>query len=294
MPWLHHPRFVRTRDYILASLQSKEVQFRKTKPVIFLCGGYESRRRDRLAQYLRGNLDALVFYAEDIWAVIVAEPTANALAMEDRLAQLSDIVILVVESPGTFAELGAFSLSPSLRIKLLPILEIRYRGSGSFIETGPVRWVDAQSNFGPSIWVDHNSILDAAGEITARIQPLRDTRATLVDDIAHSEKHQLLFACDLVAIFGPCPVAHVEYYLDVLIGDGQGANARFLLALAKALQLIDQTPSGRYFRPLDAGVLRTFHRTNHYVSIPDLRAKAVSTLQTMPDGLEALEEMEGR
>jgi F-type H+-transporting ATPase subunit a len=44
------------------------------------------------------------------------------------------MVLIVVESAGTFAELGAFSLSEPLRKKLLPIVDKQFEGVQSFIE----------------------------------------------------------------------------------------------------------------------------------------------------------------
>src|SRR5690606_23367334 len=112
------------------------------------------------------------------------------------------------------------------------------------------------------------------------------------DDIGLSEKHQLLFVCDLVAIFGPCPTEHVEYYLNTLVGNNCGARAQFLLALARALRLVAQTASGHYFRPLDGALLKSFHKTPKYVDIVSLRAKAISSLQTFAEGRAALTELE--
>ena len=62
--------------------------------------------------------------------------------MEAKLAGLSDIVIIIVESPGTLAELGAFSLSDPLRKKLLPLLDKKYRTGQSFVavlHAGPTK-----------------------------------------------------------------------------------------------------------------------------------------------------------
>src|SRR5207253_2868759 len=116
--------------------------------------------RERLAEYVRKRReDTRVFYAEEVWAAISTIETMSALEMEAKLATLSDIVIIIVESIGTAAELGAFSLSPELRKKLLPILDVAFRKSESFIETGPIRWVDKDSDFRPAIWAKHKSIL---------------------------------------------------------------------------------------------------------------------------------------
>lgn len=183
LPWFNHPKFQAIRDETLAKFRAKDVHFRKVKSVVFLCGGAESPRRDRLAQYLRKqwDKDVLVFYADDVWSVIAERRELNALQMEKELASLSDLVLIVVESPGTFAELGAFSLSDPLRKKLLPLVDVRFQPDPSFINTGPVRWIDSDSLFGPTIWVDHNSILTAGPKIDERMKRLpRPTRAVFI------------------------------------------------------------------------------------------------------------------
>src|SRR4029077_14833460 len=122
-----------------------------------LCGAVNSPVRDRIAEYLRARTDTLVFYADEVWARL-ARADLNALEMEDQLAGLADVVMIVVESPGTYCELGAFSLSPGLRKKLLPLIDARFKGSQSFINTGPVRWIDSESRYGPTIYTDDSVI----------------------------------------------------------------------------------------------------------------------------------------
>jgi len=55
--------------------------------------------------------------------------------MESDLARLADLVIIIVESPGTFAELGAFSLSDELRQKIYD--RARNPESHQSLYTGP-------------------------------------------------------------------------------------------------------------------------------------------------------------
>ena len=145
-PWLNHPRYVPTRERLIGYLQSDRYRFRRLDPVILLCGGADSSRRATLRDYLRRHNPKLsLFYAERVWEHIASRATRGALKMEEDLAHLADLLIIIVESPGTFAELGAFSLSESLRLKLLPIVDTAYRHEQSFIATGPLRWIDAES-----------------------------------------------------------------------------------------------------------------------------------------------------
>lgn len=92
--------------------------------MLFLCGAAGSRNRDTLRDYLRKHSQRLnLFYAERVWEQIASQAGRSALKMESDLADLADLVVIIVESPGTFAELGAFSLSDPLRKKVLPIVD---------------------------------------------------------------------------------------------------------------------------------------------------------------------------
>jgi hypothetical protein len=155
------------------------------KHIVFLCGAANSIARPNLHNYL-STWEAetmLVFKADDVWAKIASTAGLNALQMEGLLADLADAVIIIVESPGTFAELGAFSNSEPLRRKLLPVLDIRYRDANSFINSGPVHWVNSDSLFRPTVTVDLSTILVAAKEITDRLDRLEPPSRQRVDNV---------------------------------------------------------------------------------------------------------------
>ncbi|WP_318403348.1 retron St85 family effector protein [Photobacterium leiognathi] len=143
----------------------------------FVCGGdpkYCSRRGE-IEDYLSKHAKHLLtFRAEYAWETISnTQSDVNALELEEWLADLSDAVIIIVESFGTVAELGAFSLSKPLRSKLLPILDRKYKNDESFVNTGPVRWVDQDSVYSPTIYADFDTILTIVPEILIRIDSSR-------------------------------------------------------------------------------------------------------------------------
>jgi len=294
MTWLNHPKFARVRDDILEAVRRNEYRFRRTPNVLFLCGASNSLPRERLAEYIRQRReDTRVFYAEEVWAAISTIETMSALEMEAKLAALSDIVIIIVESIGTAAELGAFSLSNELRKKLLPILDVAFRKSESFIETGPIRWVDKDSDFRPAIWAKHNSILESAAEIESRLNKILPAPAR-VPDLAASPKHLLFFVCDLVAIFGPCPSPHIEFYAEKILGQKEN-SVRMLLGLARAMRLLNAFQSSgteMFYRPLENGTLPVFHYSKRHFGIPSLRTKVLSVMQTIPAARSALRDLE--
>ena len=146
--WLEHPRYVPVREALISYLHSDRYRFRRLAPVVFLCGAAGSASRDALRNYLSRHAPNLgVFNAERVWEHIAARTDCGALKMESDLAALADLVVIIVESPGTFAELGAFSLSDPLRKKVLPIVDRKYQNEPSFLSTGPLKWIDRESNF---------------------------------------------------------------------------------------------------------------------------------------------------
>ncbi len=296
MDWLHHPRFARERRRVLDQLRRDRYDFRRIKKVIFLCGGFRSTRRDTLNAYLeRYSEDCLVFYAEAVWALIASTvPAANALAMEEKLAALSDIVIVIVESPGTFAEVGAFALSGPLREKLLPVMDVAHRGGDSFLSTGPIRWVDEESRFRPTIWTNLNQILLAAGEIDDRLKRIPKTKPMRVLDLEASPKHLIFFICDLVAVFGPCPREHIVGAVAELLPPGVHIDVDLYLGLGKAMKLLRSFQSEgeeMFFRVLVDGKLLAFQRRRH-LDLSTLRSHILSAMQACAPCAPALAELD--
>jgi hypothetical protein len=192
--WLQHPRYVHIREGLVQHLRPPKYRFRRLNPVVFLCGSDGSKGRDALREYLHKYTPNLsVFYAELVWEIIASLGERDALQMEEDLAKLADLVIVLVESPGTFTELGAFSLSPSLRKKMLPIVDEKYRHDVSFITNGPLKWIDSESVFKPTIYTNLDKNLLAADQVQERIQRIAKPHSTKLEDLATSPKASSVF-----------------------------------------------------------------------------------------------------
>ena len=63
----------------------------------------------------------------------------DLLTYEELLAELSDEIIIVVESHGTICELGAFALDNKLMKKLYVINDSSFEKKDSFVNAGPIR-----------------------------------------------------------------------------------------------------------------------------------------------------------
>jgi len=293
--WLHHPSYAHFRDGLIERLKRPSYTFKNLRNVIFLCGSANSAPRDALAAYLRKyHPNKLVFYAEEVWSHMAKNSASSALEMENRLAELADIVIIIVNSPGTFAELGAFSLNDRLRRKLLPILDVDHRDAPSFINTGPVRSVDTDSAYRPTIYTKLPAILGAIDEIESRLRRIPHRYRESVQDLASSPKHILFLLSDLVTIIGPVPVSHLSYYLERILGRPPSCDIETLLGLCVSLKMLAYYEVGavrRYYRPLQGDRLIPFQHKKMF-DLSEERAKFLSVLQNIPEARQILEAIE--
>lgn len=301
--WVEQAKLRSACDRIVQSLSPEHYRFRRISPVIFICGGLDSPRRNTLHDYLKKRKpDLQIFYAERVWELISTNPGLGALKMESDLAALSDLIVIILESPGTFAELGAFSHVDSLRRKLLPILDRKYRAANSFINTGPIQWIDIESDFRPTIWTRLNQILECAPELELRIASIPKPKPEKVSDLARSRKHLVFFVCDLIGVIAPTTIDAVELFMSKIIPMVPAAalEIRLLIGLAEAMGLITKdevTIAGKavtFFSPASTEALQHPYHRIKWVSLAELRTEFLSGLQSIPDAVAVMKKINSR
>ncbi len=109
-------------------------KLRVSKPLkaVFLCGGAISTRaslrpenlRDYLLRYSPIKLSHPIILAESAYSLYRDAHYDDLISMEEDVAQLSAIVLVIAESAGSLAELGAFSSNEY--IKPSAALNLRY------------------------------------------------------------------------------------------------------------------------------------------------------------------------
>jgi len=159
------------------------------KITIFLCGADVSKKeklRYQIAQLL-GNywysLQYDIIYPEDIFEeLLFSSHRSNLLSLENLLAESVDAVVLIPESPGSFAELGAFANNEKLRSKLVCIIDKQYKKDKSFINQGPLKLIKKANKHG-LIFIDPNGIDKEIARITAALRKMKKTSNKIVDKI---------------------------------------------------------------------------------------------------------------
>lgn len=124
---------------------------------IFLCGGDIGRKKlSDQEQYffnsMRGAIYDLLLSRRAIFdRVKLAEDTKNwaehgtinnLIDFELAIADMAGVIILILEGPGAYAELGSFSVLPSLSEKLILVVNQEIIDKESFIHLGPIKYLD--------------------------------------------------------------------------------------------------------------------------------------------------------
>lgn len=298
--WFKHPKYLMARSKFCSEFTPwKLTNLHSFLPkVLFICGGNEKvcKNRKIVEEYFQKHLpQILTFRAERAWDVISQDKSANALYLEEWLADFSDVVIILVESFGTVAELGAFSLSSNLRRKLLPILDKSHSKDESFINTGPIRWVDNDSKFGPSIHANFRSILTCMPDLESRINrrtiDATDTSRT-IGSYYFTNKVMLFFLVYLVAALGPISIKEIVGITNDIINYKEKKVISFILSIGVALNIfrvlnIEKT---EFYTCVDYKKL--FRDTSTRIFLNNIqisRAKSLSFLSTIPIFKKSLE-----
>ena len=94
-----------------------------------------------------------VYYPEDLFEELLGRKGYDLLELENMLADSVDAVVILLESPGAIAELGAFANHSKLCKKLVVIIDRRHKGTRSFIMLGPIKYL-RNNKYGKVIFHD--------------------------------------------------------------------------------------------------------------------------------------------
>lgn len=95
-----------------------------------------------------------VYYPEELFEELLGRGKHfDLLSLENLLAESVHTVVIILESPGAIAELGAFANHKELCNRLVVIVDSKYLKAKSFIVLGPIRYLKKKTK---SIVIDHN------------------------------------------------------------------------------------------------------------------------------------------
>ena len=161
------------------------------KTTIFLCGAdisHKDKMRYKIAEALKNNwLYRFYFdivYPEDIFdELLYGSNTTDLLSLEGLLADNVDAIVMIPESPGSFAELGAFANDEKLRQKLICIIDKKYKKNKSFINKGPIKLVK-KANKNGLLYIDPKNIENETDKLVTALKKVKKVSSKKSDKIS--------------------------------------------------------------------------------------------------------------
>ena len=195
---------------------------------------------------------------------------SNLIDFETLLAGLAVAVILIVEGPGAYAELGAFSVIPEISPKLISIYNVKALSSRSFIEWGPIKYLEKHKRtIFPHEWgfdlvinkgeVEYKLVNDQ--DLTSLVeiivsQVLSDvkikTKSSSIFDLKN-EAHICLLVADLIYIFSALKIREINDYLEEFfsIDLAERRLGEFLYSLERLKIIKKKSVGATYYLPGD-------------------------------------------
>jgi len=174
-------------------------------PFVLLCGGEvpdikegkpTASLRDAFlkSEPFSAIKNAKILQIEEIREYFEKEsPYKELVTFERDIAQMSDLVLLFSESPGSFTELGVFTSYKDISKKLLVVIQNKHLQKSSFISQGPVAYLRSLSDY--AVFSITNKQVGISGENYASVKPttlLELLREPTERRLAESATHKTL------------------------------------------------------------------------------------------------------
>jgi hypothetical protein len=190
---------------LLSLINFEKSEIVQPRKLVFLCGGKASNNVSApysLRELLLHRVatpgvpeklgDAIVLLAEEAANALAKSNFSNLLDLEEFIAAVVHAVVLIVESPGSFCELGAFVKTVEIREKLIVVLPSDHKNSPSFITSGAIKYLEESYN-ATQILGFHWTIDKSTGVVSAPTYALDEMEKELPQAIgkvhrAHTEE----------------------------------------------------------------------------------------------------------
>lgn len=153
----------------------------------------------------RDDLKALLLFPENYndWSDFATY--SDLLLFEKDLGYLTSAVLVFLESPGSIAELGAFSQIPSLSERLMVVVKDIHHPKKSFISLGPIRSIKDTQKYPHSVCEIPDEKPDQLVKHIAVIVDMLDLKRRRTNStegyVETNSQHEILLILDLINLF---------------------------------------------------------------------------------------------
>lgn len=231
------------------ALTHGELWLMASSKLVFVCGARidagHCARQDFLNYGKRHFPWCHFFLAEQAFeAIRKTTEGADLLTLEGYLAESADAVIIIVESDGAKAELGAFAYDNQLAKITLAINDVSFQDSDSFIREGPIKKLDRVSKFKPMVYTRLDAITKGLDDVSDRLELIHRKKRTRlkfqdVEGFLSLARQQRLFLlADLIWFTAPITYKELVSLLGSVLGKADFSTLRYEVALLQALELV--------------------------------------------------------
>lgn len=254
------------RPKIVASIEllSCRINF---QPTIFLCGGLTDFTDPSIVTLRKALLENSSKFPKEIQdGILIAEyfKDYNAdglfpdlMTFENYLAGVAHSVVIILESAGTIAELGAFSQNPTLQNKLLVVCQDQYFQNGSFIELAILKYLSEKDEDSVAYYewctsdspkpanIPEHTINHVIGDIVKFSRKSRSQKFS-----AGTPGHVIVFVRELIRLFIAVTRKEIQEYLTNVGIEIEAQELKRILYVLEKFEVIKQQVNGKtYFVP---------------------------------------------
>lgn len=191
---------------LLCRINREALRVERPNHVIFLCGGVAAEDEDAnvcpsLRDYLfrarriQRLLNGEIVLAEAAQQLYRDTNYADLITFEEDIARVASIVLVITESAGSLAELGAFASEPIIRDALRIIISEEHFAENSFVRYGPVKRIEdiERSRIGTFPWRRHaNSGNIVKSSVAGHFSEIADFINEKTGEIDNSHTYRLI------------------------------------------------------------------------------------------------------
>lgn len=249
------------REGYLSLISLEKSHINLSPPIVFLFGGAIEDPPKSVRGILYNHIlvkDSSLFNClvipEDFKDWLHDSVYPDLLSFESDLAQTSSLIIIALESPGSIAELGSFSVNDALKDKIIIIISEHHHSQASFITLGPLRQLPEINVY--SYPYDHTSISASLNDYLDDIVENINSNLSSIGKTEQFDKecngHVALLIYDLLLMFKALKLGEILEYLKLLSCERNQTLTKRLLFLLSKLSLVEKKRIGNidYFIPL--------------------------------------------
>ena len=244
----------------LEKLNIGSVHVYSPRATIFVCGGKTADNVELPPNSIRdallraGQLPTItkshLFVVEKVTESFLREGVyGDFYQFENDMAQVCDLVLLISESPGSFTELGSFTRDEEVANKLFTIIRNCHFGDGSYIDVGPIKYLEDNQRGSVFVVSDADYSIDESDYTKVDTGLLADRlRDPVIARINTAREHTLFdprrngHLCKLIAglvqEFGALETGEVQQVLDFLGVPADQTTAEKIIFCGKTVDWI--------------------------------------------------------